>query len=166
MRRILFSLALTLSFSAVAESIPYNYYSITSDLLDQTITPGTCEVYGKVNTLYEQPVSQGLISNLDRSHFCYTAVDGTFHLTLSGKDTALFFYHENYGEIVIWNYPFQSQHRVVINFVTQQDSESDIQYIQEKPVIYLYAEKPTALSLSINHDPLTFTQRAYDNRAG
>ena len=161
MRRIFVFLALSLPFFSSAETIIANYYSVTSDTFDASLNPGSCVVTGKVTDTNADLIAGGLISNFDRSRFCYTAADGTYTLTLSSLDTAIFFYHENYGEIIIWNYAFQSQHRVSIDFFAMEYTEYPV--IQEKPVIYLYAEKPTTVNLSLNHSELTFTYPAYEN---
>ena len=144
-----------LSFAAAAEFIPYNYYSIVSDDFSDDVKPGNCIVKGKIIDTNGKPIVGGTVANFSRSQSCMSDASGNYALTLSSKDTALFFYHENYGEIIIWKYEFKSQHIVVINFYSMEESEIPVEV--EKPVIYLYSEENMSFSLSVSHPNLTFT---------
>lgn len=156
MHKIIFSIFL-LGFSlfASAELVMTNYYSVISDEFNNDVKPGNCIVKGKVVDTNGKPIVGGTIANFSRSKSCHSDASGNYALTLSTKDTALFFYHENYGEIVIWKYEFKSQHLVVINFYSMEHSDMPVEV--EKPVIYLYSEANINFSLTISHPNLTFT---------
>lgn len=140
---------------AYGEYIPYNYYQVKKDVFDSDIAAGTAVMKGKILDINENPVAGGLVSNFDRSRFCYSDAKGNYSMVLSVQDTAVFFYHQNYGEIVIWKYDFQSQHQVEINFITMEHTE--IPVTLEKPVIYFYSDQQLSASVSIDHPDLIFT---------
>src|SRR5688572_27334322 len=137
MKSLLIAISLVACISANAESIMYNYYVVVSDKFDASVKAGTSQLVGKTIDVNEQPIVGGTVSNLDRSRSCLSDKNGNYSLLLSERDTAIFFYHENFGEVVIWKYDFQSQHRVEINFISMEYSE--LPMIQEKPVVYLYS---------------------------
>ena len=160
MKSIVFALVVCTSFAVRGESVLSDYYIVVSDVFDASLKPATCKVSGIVKDDNEGIVPDGIISNFDRSHACFTNADGKYSMSLSPKDTAIFFYHENYGEIILWHYDFKSQHHVVINFVTS--AKTDYPVMEEKPVIYLYSDQPTSVNLTLKHDALTFTYPAYN----
>ena len=159
MKKFLILFTLFYSFVSNAESIMRDYYVVVSDVYDANIKPGTCLLMGKTIDVYDNMIAGGTVSNFDRSRSTVSKADGTYSLLLSTIDTAVFFYHENYGEVVIWKYNFQSQHRVEINFVSMEYSE--IPVVQEKPVIYLYSENEMDVDLTLQHSNLTFTYPSY-----
>ncbi len=136
-----------------------DYYVVVSDVYDTNIKPGTCLLTGKTIDVNDNNIVGGTVSNFDRSRATVSKADGSYSLLLSTHDTAVFFYHENYGEVVIWKYNFQSQHRVEVNFISMEYSE--IPVVQEKPVIYLYSENEMDVDLTLKHSNLTFTYPAY-----
>ncbi|MBI3135515.1 MAG: hypothetical protein HYZ14_12635 [Bacteroidetes bacterium] len=161
MKSIFFSIAIATSVCVNAESIMRDYYVVVSDVFDKTLNPGTCQLVGRTLDVNENPIAGGTVSNFDRSRSCISDETGRYTVLLSSMDTAVFFYHKNYGEVVIWKYNFQSQHRVEINFISMEYSEILIE--EEKPVIYLYADEPTQVNLTLKHPALTFTYPAYNN---
>lgn len=161
MRLILFSLFIScLHGNLFAEFVQTHYYVVVSDKPDPSVKAGTCELSGRVVDSNKKPVFNGTIANFDRTRSTTSDKEGNYRLTLSARDTALFFYHEEYGEVVIWKYLFQSQHRVQIDFYVTKASE--IPVVVEKPVIYLYGESGTALDLKLTAPNLGFTYPEYD----
>lgn len=158
---ISFVCLLVFALGANAESILANYYVIVSDVFDASLKPGTVHLSGRTLDVNENPISGGTVSNFDRSRSAISDSKGHYAMTLSPRDTAIFFYHENYGEVVLWKYNFQSQHRVKIDFISME--YSDIPVVAEKPVIYLSAPEPTAVELSLKHAALTFTYPSYND---
>lgn len=161
MKKIIFITAILLSFYSKAESIMSDYYVVVSDVFDANVKAGTCLLTGKTIDVNNLPISGGIVSNFDRSRSAVSNSKGIYSVVLSVKDTAVFFYHEDYGEVVIWKYNFQSQHRVEINFISME--YSDIPAVVEKPVIYLYSPVQTDVSLTLKQDQLTFTYPLYNN---
>jgi hypothetical protein len=159
MNKLVFAITLFISVGLRAEFIPRDYYILVSDVYDATLKPGTCLLTGKTMDVYDNNIAGGTVSNFDRSRSTVSKPDGTYSLLLSTLDTAVFFYHENYGEVVIWKYNFQSQHRVEINFISME--YSDIPVVQEKPVIYLYSENEMNVDITLQHAKLTFTYPNY-----
>lgn len=159
MKKCLIFFVIFSSFASSAESIMRDYYVVVSDVYDASIKPGTCLLTGKTMGVYDQKIVGGTISNFDRSRSTLSKEDGSYSLLLSTLDTAVFFYHENYGEVVIWKYNFQSQHHVEINFISMEYSA--IPMVEEKPVIYLYSETEMDVALTLRHDKLTFTYPDY-----
>ncbi|MBK9191010.1 MAG: hypothetical protein IPM77_05540 [Crocinitomicaceae bacterium] len=150
---------ITVSY-AYGEYIPYNYYQVKKDVFNSDVAAGTAVMKGKILDVNENPVAGGLVSNFDRSRFCYSDAKGNYSMVLSILDTSVFFYHQNYGEIVIWKYDFQSQHMVEINFITMEHTEVPVTV--EKPVIYFYSGKELTASVSVNHPDLIFTYPVSD----
>ena len=145
--------------TANAELIMRNYYSVVSNEFNEDVKAGTCLLHGKVVDMNGKPIQAGTIANLGRSRSCVTDAKGNYWMVLSSKDTAIFFYHENYGEIVIWQFEFKSQHEVVIDFFS--DEKRDYPISVEKPVVYIYSDVRTDVELVLNHAALTFTYPEY-----
>lgn len=136
------------SFLAKAEYIPKDYYYVVSDEKKDSLKPGTSLLIGKVYEAYsEQGVGGAIISNIDRSRRTKTNEDGTFELLLSQQDSAVFFFHPKYKEIVCWSYDFKSQHLVTMNFVTSEKLPEGVIEVTEKPVIYLYSDENQEVSI-------------------
>lgn len=159
MKSLVLIISIFASVYSKAESIMHNYHVVVSDEFDASVAPGTCLVTGQTLDVNNNRISGGTISNFDRSRATVADSDGNYSLLLSIRDTCIFFYDETYGEIVIWKYNFQSQHKVVINFIAME--YSNIQTV-EKPVIYLYSSVETNVNLSLKHDQLTFTYPSYN----
>ncbi|UKN02375.1 hypothetical protein K6119_02420 [Paracrocinitomix mangrovi] len=160
---VLSSLVVVCGVLAKAESLPQDYYSVVSDEKKDSIPAGKCIVIGKVWEAYsESAVSGGLISNLDRSKMTKTDDGGKFQLTISSKDTTIFFYHPKYNEIVVWKYKFKSQHLVEINFITGEKTPPGVIMIQEKPVIYMYSDVDKEVKVKLDESlDLTVTYPIY-----
>lgn len=160
------SLIVLLSFGlqAQAESLPEDLYFVASDVKVDSIKKGSCIVKGRVWEAYgETGVSGGIIANFDRSRHTVTDDSGYYQLTLSAKDTAIFFYHPKYKELVCWSYDFKSQHLVTMNFITSEKLPEGIIQVQEKPVIYLYPQQKMDVKLTL--DPsieLTYSYPVYN----
>jgi hypothetical protein len=150
-----------LSKTAHAESILKNYYKVVSDKHDPGIKSGSCVIKGKLIDMDGGRIHNGVISTFNRSKSTVSDEDGNYSLTISSKDTSIFFYHSEYGEIVIWKYDFQSQHAVTIDFYSMKKENYPV--MQEKPVIYLYSCKPADVVLKLDHPSLTFSYPYYNN---
>ena len=157
---------LVLASNLFAESLPRDYWHVISDQKDDSVKKNTCLVTGKVASVYSgSPVVGGVISNLDRSSNTKTNLLGEFSLVLSSKDTAIFFYHPEYSEIVCWNYNFQSGHHVNMNFVTSEKLEDGMMIMEEKPVVYLYSDKDLSVNLKYsNAADFTFSYPTYNEQ--
>lgn len=159
----LFSILFSSSFFIYAESIPRDIWIVRSDEKQSDVKENLCLITGNVYEAFsESGVQGGIISNLNRSVSCKTDENGDFELTISAKDTAIFFYHESYVEIVCWNYDFKGGHHVVMDFVCSEKLPDGMIYMEEKPVIYGYSETSLSASLKLeNTNDLTFTYPAY-----
>lgn len=138
-----------MSTTGFAEDIPEKLtdYNVVSSKFNSEIKEGYCLVRGVVMDENDEPVWEGLVSNLSRDAFGHTDDNGEFKFLMPSKDTSIFFYHDQYEEIVIWNYNFQSQHEVIVKFYTRKTQM--IRYEVEKPVIYIYNEEPTELTITV-----------------
>jgi hypothetical protein len=166
MKILLFNILLiTNCFYSFCEVIDSDYYTILSDVKVDTIKPGKCIVKGRaVNPYSEEGIANGMIANFNKTIFAITDVNGYYQLELGTNDTALFFYHKKYKEIIIWNYDFKSQHLVTINFVSSEKLEDGIIYEVEKPVIYLYPEVRTNIRVALDKNvQLTYTYPLYND---
>jgi len=162
MRNFILSFALFISITAVAESLPKDYWYVSSDTKVDSIDGEICIVQGIVADYLGEKVSSGLISTLDRSKFTRTDSSGNFRLVLSKLDTALFFYHEKYSEIVCWKYNFQGGHMVQMHFVCSEKLPDGMMIMEEKPVVYLKSTEDIAVEISYqNSSDFTFTYPKY-----
>lgn len=162
MKKLIFLFAALVTFSNLrAESIITEYYNVVSDEFDAKNKPGTCLLKGKLVDINGGVIAGGLVSNLNRSSFAVSDAKGNYSMTLSSKDTAIFFYHEEYGEIVIWKFEFKSQHTVVIDFYSLK--AENYPAMAEKPVIYLYSPEETYVNLTLHHPQFIFTYPQYNN---
>jgi hypothetical protein len=156
----LFFIATASATATDYEGMPYmDPYVIVSDSIDPSLEPGTVKVYGNVYLGYNYPIANGTIATLNRSKSAVTGADGSYSVLLTAADTAVFFFHPEYGETVIWNYKFKSQHTVRINFYMR--SKADENQMVKKPVIYLYSDKEEEVSIRLNAPEVTFTYPAY-----
>lgn len=119
-------------------------------------------VEGTVIDQSGKAVAGATIANQDAKRTVKTDMQGRFELKISSLDTLVYMFHEVYGEIAIRGYDFKSRHRVVIRF--NPASPYDEPQTVKKPVIYLYADEPTAVSISLQHPGLTFTYPALNTR--
>lgn len=157
-------LSLLITFSVQAEEVlPNERYLIRSDVFSDTIPKGKCLVMGKAQEMYSGgPIAGGLVGEPSYIRNTKTKADGTYSLLLNATDSTLYFHHADYGEVVVWNYDFKSQHIVTIDFSFEAYNQ-DIMPVAEKPVIYLYADHPIAAKLSLKPmGKMTFTYPAYD----
>lgn len=154
------------SFAEEDEYIMSNYYNVVSDVESDDVPNGKCIVKGQViNPYTEKGVIGGIVANLTRSSYAVTDDSGYYQITIPATDTTVFFYHEKYNEIICWSYPFTSGHIVTMNFFTNEKAGEGIIYEVEKPVIYLYPEKTTNVSINLDEDlDLSFTYPIYNDQ--
>lgn len=146
--------------SLILCSYEYKYpsrppYVVVSDQEDPEVKKGFCVVEGHVYDPNGLPVIGATISKTDHSLQRTTDSSGFYRIRLKEKDSSLYMFHENYGEIVVKNYDFKSKHRVVIDFYPgkQQPENQTV----KKPVIYLYSDEEIQVQVSVDHAGLTFT---------
>jgi len=163
MNRLLFILILSLSLQGLSyESYPSrDPYTIISDSVDTSLQPGTCLVFGTAVVQPNYPIQNGTVATMNRSSSAFTDSKGNYSLMLNENDSAIFFYHPEYGEIVIWKYDFKSQHRVHINFYARSKYEEH--QMVKKPVIYLYSDSEMNVELTLTHPKMTFTYPVYED---
>lgn len=156
-------LLLLLGLEVSAESIPRDIWIVKSKEKNDSIPNNLCLITGNVYEAFsEQGVSGGIISNLNRSNSCITDDNGNFSLTVSSKDTAIFFYHESYVEIICWKYDFTGGHHVIMDFICSEKLPDGMIYIEEKPVIYAYSDERLTAKLELsNSEEFTFTYPEY-----
>ncbi|MBL7898547.1 MAG: hypothetical protein JNJ99_08435 [Crocinitomicaceae bacterium] len=140
---------------------PYGpMYEIVSDKYDSTITRGSCIIEGLVRDQSGNILIGAMVATSDKKKKTYTDADGVYLLKVSHKDSSIFMFHKNYGEIVIRNYDFKSRHRVVINFSPVNRSEGEMNV--KKPVIYLYSDIEQQVEIKLSHPGMTFMYPAYN----
>lgn len=171
-KHLLFLVAVLLALSVNAEArksiLRQMPYAIISDEYSKDVPEGKCVVMGVVTSSYEVDgkgnpllIQGGEISTLDRKKTSFTNEKGEYKLLLDSKDTSLFFFKRLMEEIVIWNYTFQSQHIVTINFYP--GIHPDMMDV-DKPVIYLYSENELNAEIKFTcKGDLTFTYPTYND---
>lgn len=121
-------------------------YTILSEEFDSSIPKGKSQVIGQVFDQNDNPLSNSLIATFDFKHQGHSDSLGQFAFEMDSNDSAIFCFHLNYSEVLVYH-DFKSQHRTVIKFMLPQDV---MQITVDKPVIYCYA--PTPLSITITPD--------------
>ena len=171
-KNLLLLVAVLLAISVNAEArksvLRQMPYVIISDVYSKDVPAGKCVVMGVVTSNYELDgkgnpllIQGGEISTLDRKKTSFTNEKGEYKLLLDSKDTSLFFFNQLMEEIVIWNYTFQSQHIVTINFYPGINSNM---LEVDKPVIYLYSENKINAEIKfLCKGDLTFTYPTYND---
>lgn len=134
-------------------------YRVKKDTIDMSVPAGKTRIYGKV--MYgSTPVFNARISTLDHQTATNSDQNGRYTLLISSKDTSLYLYKPGYDEIVIKTYPFKSKHTVEIDFYPHTAPIRPM----KKPVVYLYSEEKTEVSLALNvNGEMTFTYPKYNN---
>lgn len=131
-----------------AKTTNVNSFDIVSDIKKDSLAVGTCVIKGKIiEFISKSNVANAYVSTTNFIRYSFTNEVGEYELVISEKDSMIFFYHESYGEIVVSNFDFKSQHEVTINFYT--DAPKPIKIMVEKPVIYLYADAPLDVELTL-----------------
>ncbi|MBK8925791.1 MAG: hypothetical protein IPM74_07735 [Crocinitomicaceae bacterium] len=143
-------------------------FVVVSDEFDQNVPVGKCLVQGYI---YQQEqdsagiyliIQNGLVSTLDATKQAFSNEDGFYKILLSSADTSLYFFAEEFEEIVIWKYLFKSQHKVQIDFYADYNWGN---MTVDKPVIYLYNDTTIHADLSFNpKSELVFTYPAYNGQ--
>lgn len=149
-------MSIFLTFNLKAEilpgkSLPNSYHVVNSDTKSKDVEVNKCRVKGYVYVLHSassrSPLPQVLVSTLDRKHQALSDSTGYYEMLVNVGDTTIFAFKPQLSEVVIWNYPFASQHEVVIDFYLGMD----IQMLEvDKPVIYLYSALPLQVNISLN----------------
>lgn len=163
MKNVLCLIFVSINFFSFSETVMKDYWVVKSDEKDSSVKNNLCLITGNVFEVFsEKGVEGGIISNLSRTNSCRTDENGHFSLTISTIDTAIFFYHESYIEIICWKYDFKGGHHVVMDFVCSEKLADGMIYMEEKPVIYAYSdEKIKADMILSNAGDLTFTYPEY-----
>lgn len=143
------------------------YYKVISDVYSETVPAGMCILKGNaIDQNSQEPIVGGIVGETSRVRYTTTDEKGKFKVKLSAKDTTFYFYHENYNEIVCWNYDLKSQHIITVEFVVLQRQvyPGDLDPVAEKPVMYLYSDVEIAAEISLKpKGNFTFTYPAYDD---
>ena len=144
------------------EDLPGGWYEIVSDEYSSELLENTVLVKGKaIDAISEYGIESAYIGNVSQKKYMYTKIDGEFRLEYNSTDSTLYFYHPNYGEVVIWNYDFKSQHVVTINFYSNQTPNTEFNFV-EKPVIYLYSPRKISANIKLENEEIaSFTYPQY-----
>lgn len=157
---VLVSLSAAVAFGKSEEVRPGPWYNIVSDVHSEKVAKGVCKIQGKV-VCDEKKVAGMKVSNLTGTHQTVTKRDGTYEFLIPATDTAIFFYHQDYEEVVIWNYSFQEQHLVTIDCYTRE-ALGEL-WMEEKPVIYAYSEESMKIEIQLQEsESITHTYPIYE----
>lgn len=147
------------------EYIPSEYHQVVKEEFSDKLHLGKCLIKGKViNPFTEEPVQGGIVSNFSRTAYDLTDSSGYYEFELNSQDTSLFFYHEKFNEIIVWSIQLKDQHITTIYFYTSERLPDGVIQVAEKPVIYLYPEQITEVSIQLNTSiSLDFTYPTYED---
>ena len=127
-------------------------------MVDSSTAINTCIVEGRVLDQNNMALPFGTIATMNRSVSVRTDSLGFYSMKISSTDSAIFFYHPQHGEVVIWRYNFKSQHRVTINFYpSTYESHQNV----KKPVIYLYDSLARNYSIRVENTNVTYLYPKY-----
>lgn len=137
-------------------------YSVLSDSADASIPKGSTLIKGSIDVVGDTAVVQsGIVANYGLTHKT-DVVNGEYELLIPASDSILFFYSEEFGEIITQPYDFKVGHVVILDFYPQ---DYGLFYpAMDKPVIYCYSDQPLTATINLNiHGDLTFTYPKYDS---
>ena len=138
------------------------HYRIVSDIWDQKIPAGKCELQGVVKMKQDEAVIENVEVGLLEGYI-QTRTDkaGKFSLLCDvGEQMPPYFFKGDLEEIIINDYEFKSQHRITLEVYLVP---AEPRTIKRKPVIYCYAEKEITASVTLDPKGIfTFTYPAYN----
>jgi hypothetical protein len=159
--RVAFFFAIFSIFSHASEDLNGDgYYLLVSENKVDDVPEGFCRVRGKI---YIDGIATqlGSVYNFEASVSALLDSLGNYSILIPTRNALLYFYAPNAHEIVVENHVFKSGHELVIDFYS---TRRQYEHPAEKPVIYLYSNQPTNVSLSIDFKgELTFMYPRYDN---
>ena len=135
---------------------------MTKDEADKSIPKGYFILTGKVKAFSSNiPLENVLIGCLSSGIWVRTDDRGNFTVTLKSTDEAVYFYKENWSEVVLENYEFKDQHRIeIVVYLYQPEKPQSVR----KPVIYFYSDKDMPVSVQLKpKGNFTFSYPRYDN---
>lgn len=154
--------AVNSSFSEGGPSDIGQNYSVVSDVKDGSLAKGTFVVEGEIR-MYSSgfPLRDAFVGTALAAESTKSDSVGRFRISCNTKeDREIYFHKQGWSELVMENYKFRDQHRIVVTVYMYQDQDNQI---KRKPVIYLYSEND--LTASIRLDPkgeFTFTYPEYN----
>jgi hypothetical protein len=126
-------------------------YILISDSLDESIEEGHFILSGSVKMFSSaSPLEEVLIGCTSSGTWVRSDSSGNFTVELKVSDTAVYFYKDGWSEIVIEDYDFKNQHRIVMDVYMYQNSNNS--QLKRKPVIYMYADED--LEVKVDLDPI------------
>lgn len=128
---------------------------------NDSLTSDQCLITGKALDIEtEEVIVGGALSLINGGKYAEFDQDGQFYFLFERGYSDLFFYHPQYGEIILPASIVKYEHTVEISLKMQPQ----IKAIElEKPVIYLYAKTPTKVAVTIEpKGELTFTYPDYN----
>lgn len=121
-------------------------YTVHSDKKEATIKDGYFKISGTVKMFSSlSPIDNVLVGCTSSGLWVRTNENGEFELLLKATDSVIYFYKEEWSEVVVQDYLFKNQHHVIMEVWLAHVAPQ----IMKKPVIYLYADKHTSASVSI-----------------
>ena len=150
------------SYSKDRELARWNSYKVEKTTKNDSLKSNECLILGIAKNTDDQPVVAGVFSRIDRQQRCSTDAEGQFEFLFKKGGPDMYFYHPEYGEIIIPASIVKLQHTVEISItMIRQAMEVEV----EKPVIYLYAKEPTSFSIELKPvGELTFTYPEYKSK--
>lgn len=145
------------------ELILWNKYEVVKTEKNDSLKEGQCLIKGlAVNVENKNPIVAGYFSDVNHKNKVTTNADGKFNYLTNEGGAAMYFYHPEYGEIIIPNSIIKPQYNVEIKLLMKYQLE---EVEVDKPVIYLYAKKKTPVNIELKpKGDLTFTYPVYKNK--
>ncbi len=103
---------------------------------------------------------------LGKEYPLVTDDEGKFEIIVNSTDTAIYYYHRDYQEILINEIDFQGGHEIVLEIFPKSNKklEKSVPVVAYKPVIYVYAKERLDVDLKLEpKGKLTFTYPKYEN---
>ncbi|MGB1102203.1 MAG: hypothetical protein ACPG21_01100 [Crocinitomicaceae bacterium] len=161
-RILLFSAFLTsfLSQAMERELELWNTYKIVKEVKNDSLDSDQCLIIGQaVDADSRLPIVAGVFADVRNQTKVSSDSEGKFQFQANENGSAMFFYHPEYGEIIIPNSVIKPQYIIEIKISMRYHSE---EVEVEKPVIYLYAKEKTNVSIKLKPvGELTFTYPNY-----
>jgi hypothetical protein len=114
-------------------------YQIIKDSINPEVHKDSCLIIGLVKDYNGILIKGAVVNTVDLQYKSTTDGTGRFSLMIAKKRTNIFFFKPKFNEIITQNLDFKGGHEVEIHFTALSD---DFQLIMDKPVVYLYSNKP------------------------
>lgn len=156
---LLFSIIISTALFANGKIQPIMMYRVITDTVNYDVPSGKCLITGVVTHLVNRIHKANVFS--EKSNNVQTDREGRFRILVDTAETYLVIHKVNLPETYVEYYKFSNRHHIDMEIYIP---EENMMIIADKPVIYLYNEESTNVTVSVNpQGDFTFTYPVISN---